>query len=222
MGIDWIPMRLKPGAYREAVLRLIAEQALAYRILEQHFYKEHNKYNREHYYDKSYLGEHYVEVISEHTLIHEWYSSIDEALRAKLDIEGDNHRVRGFTYTLIIPVEWRFHAYRTFLPDELPEHLKIWKSYVKAVENGEYQDYLRQLYMCHKSSFLHFAWRRLRDESESFLLSSDAMTQPSISSIYEQIEQLPCPNILPFPRWNNGQAIDPKQQARIRTKCCIS
>ncbi|GAA4442277.1 hypothetical protein [Bremerella cremea] len=97
-------------------------------------------------------------------------------------------RIYDVTGCEILPLPWRLDAYRTILPDELPQRLQTWLQFLNAAASGEYRGlleatyfYLQAIEYCQQ---LHTAKQVLRESQE---VTSSWATTREVQQLREQI-----------------------------------
>lgn len=145
------------------------------------------------------------------------------ALKSDLPISEPNStfRIGAISGIDIFPAEWRIECYRTYLPDEVPPQLEIWKHYLDAVRRGEYRAYLMQWYLYDEYRNLIEFWQEMRRIVELMAERSNAwVMRLKSTSLIDDIQSLPEPPTFPVPKWNEWKDItdEPDQHAEIAYK----
>jgi len=144
MGTDWTRMRPRGGVARPHLLHVIEQQAQAFQanpcFLDTSIPCFHS--------DNPEVEQRYVDASRELRSMLE-FPAYDDATDTPLD-DPDLPvcwRVYPITKMRFFPPQWRMHAHRTFLPEQLPDHLRLWKEWAAAVAGGHHQGYLLGLYL---------------------------------------------------------------------------
>ncbi|WP_344594512.1 hypothetical protein [Actinomadura vinacea] len=116
----------------------------------------------------------------------------------------DNYRrVMLFTLSPVFPAEWRLAAYRSYLPDELPQVLGAWMSHLEAVREGAHRAYLRAWYRYASSRQLAVEWSALRERALGTRGRSNAWAgRAELVDVRERILARPVPEVAPVPYWD--------------------
>jgi hypothetical protein len=114
----------------------------------------------------------------------------------------------------IFPPEWRRRTCRTYLPDELPGQLAVWKTYLSAVQQGEPRAYLLALFLYETSMALYVRWDDLVQVARRSHQHTDAWaTSAPFLAVRDAIEQLAPPTLHPAPLWATWQEPAPDHSA---------
>ena len=199
MGVDWFRMRPKADANPEVLIKLIHEQFTYFPYSGGHI---KSLYTDKILYDN----------LSEEQLTYyaTCYGESSKALQALLEIEPyppldfPNFevcwRVYPITYNLIFPRQLRRDAYRTFLPEELPKQLEIWKNYIADVHQGKLKPYLLDLYLYYISKSLYEHWEFFQDSAQASLSrTNNWVNKPALQLLQAQILNLTAPYRHPTP-----------------------
>jgi hypothetical protein len=197
MGQDWVRAKLRDGiSYDELALK-VREQKQA--TLELAWYWEGIYEFREEIPQRDF-SEAFQRLGAAHEAIVTFVCDEDRP-------EGDGPRELRRTYNItrnrIIPPEWRVEAMRSFLPDELREHLSKWREYVNRLRGGEHRGYLRELLTHYLSTYVVDYWRELQSLAQRARERTNLWAQNSeLIEIREQILALPEPSFHPAPVWS--------------------
>jgi len=203
MGADWFGMHPRPDVPRQELVELIEEQAYSIQALPQLWDSEPTIFSDQ------------AAVITGGELL-DRYKRSSQALASSLII--DKHlslndfpaswRIYVITQKRVFPPEWRLHAHRTYLPDELVGQLVIWKQYIQATQQGYYRRYLFDLYLYHLSLEIYEGWRELAELASASARETAAWAQrPILVDIRERIDNMPAPVLHPAPLWAQWQPI---------------
>ncbi len=200
MGIDWLRMRPRQGIARADVMALIEIQAASFQALLQFW-----EVSPRAFFDAEASAQ-------AERLYRDQYRASSRALEQALEFGEDTQafsvgwRVYPITRNPLFPPEWRLRAYRTYLPDELPEQLAQWKRYIGALEQGKYRGYLFALYLYEASLELYEQWAALAESANAARQKTTAWaTKPAFLAACEQIERLEPPTLHPAPLWSTWQ-----------------
>ncbi|TDB86063.1 hypothetical protein E1264_19045, partial [Actinomadura sp. KC216] len=120
-------------------------------------------------------------------------------ITALVDVEpGTSHRVIGLVLTPLLPAEWRFAMYRSFLPDELGRQVRLWRTHIAEARAGEHEPYLRAWYTYATTRQLTDRWTGLRHLAMDAAGRTNAWaTRPALVHVRTRI--LTCPPPEPSP-----------------------
>lgn len=209
MGQDWCRMRLRDGADVETVKRLIEEQALAWSQYQDSWsdftWSEADDYKK---YERKQATQAYVHAsnaLQDHLHIPVF---IDHTINLNAPaIMREQVRMGGVGYNDIFPEELRVHAFRTYLPDELPAQVAEWKNFIDGVRAGDYGAYLLDYHLYEQSHNAKLFWQELQENARSLSHRSNAWAQRLLAtSIPEQIFTLPEPITYALPAWTNDKS----------------
>ncbi|WP_433331009.1 hypothetical protein [Spirillospora sp. CA-294931] len=186
MGIDWIRMRPRHDDARLLLMELIKGQA-------DQFTAAHGML----WPDWDFLG------LPEYDL-HE-VPTEGQQLLARIEIDDRAEsciRVSRFSAIEVIPAEWRRAAYRTHLPDEVPDLLDTWIRHLDEVRQGRHLAYLAAWHAYLTSRALEEEWKVIRSYAVAALHRTNAwMRKPGVAEASEQVLNLPVPAVSPPPHW---------------------
>lgn len=196
MGQDWVQARLLPGAPLAEVARLVREQAKASFDL-RGSWESHSDFKDEAPpLDDADANQRFVECF------HGLLQFVEPNDRPEGDGPREVRRTYAVTRNRVFPPEWRTEAMRSFLPDDLRDHLKMWRAYVDEVRRGLHRGYLRELLIHEKSLHVVSYWRELqvlatraRDRTNHWA------RKPAVIDVRERILATPEPPIHPAPVW---------------------
>ena len=147
MGADWLRFKLKDNTDIELVKKLIEQQSKSCQSLwgwGSNFDTDMNRYN---ILKKIYL---------------QLYIDTSKKLKEMLEFSVWNNekgypedipklalsmRVYVITCNCCFPPLWRVLAHRTYLPEELKKQLEKWQRWIFEVQEGQHDEYLRELHL---------------------------------------------------------------------------
>lgn len=179
MGVDWIRMRPRAGGtvFAEAVRR----QALAFAA------------------SGCWSSEEFGHLDMPEPVTDE------PGMAALIDIDkrpGNTHRVNAFVYTPLLPAEWRFAAYSSFLPDELGRRVRQWRAHIAEVRAGGHRAYSRAWHAYSTSRRLAGQWAELRClAAEAGRRTNAWAVRPELIDVRERILARTPPAVSPAPKW---------------------
>jgi hypothetical protein len=195
-----------PEENRVEVIRLIQEQALAYKQWDPlgESYAEH------------FVNTERLNSLEERANAEQRFITSSTVLKELLDITrfrpsyehktGETYEVRRVIYMTAqeaFPAEWRLDAYRSYMPEEIPAILEEWESYLQAVRQGHYRAYLLETYLWHESRNAHDYWAEMQAAVKMAEEKDDGWAKHIISSeLPEQIRAFPEPVTYSLPRWS--------------------
>jgi hypothetical protein len=199
MGVDYCRISLKPGVDPEAVRPLVERQAEAAFRYGGFFY----------YYQEALVGR-----------VDPWHSdqaALEDFLRACEALEDrivfhtiqrngeeyrDTYRTLPITGGEIFPLEWQVAAHRTFLPDELPGFVKVWRDYLEQVERGWHRGYLTLSHVYQDWCFVREIWEELDGIARGVPDRANVWAQrPALLAVVESLASMGPPPDQPLPRW---------------------
>ena len=115
---------------------------------------------------------------------------------------GRTHRVNAFVLSPLLPAEWRFAAYRSYLPDELGRCVRKWHAHVAEVRDGQHRDHLRAWHAYKVTRDLASEWATLRRVASDARGRTNAWAvRPGLTDVRDRILALPTPPVSPAPLW---------------------
>jgi hypothetical protein len=196
MGQDWVQAHLLPDASLAEVARLVHEQAKASFDL--------RGYWESHYDFKDEVPS--LDDADAHRRFGECFEALVRFVEPNDRPEGDGPREVRRTYPVtrnqVFPPEWRTEAMRSFLPDDLRDHLKMWRAYVDEVRRGLHRGYLRELLAHDLSLDVVSYWRGLQLGAARARERTNKWAQkPAVIDVRERILATPQPPLHPAPVW---------------------
>ncbi|GAB3980274.1 hypothetical protein GCM10029978_077890 [Actinoallomurus acanthiterrae] len=190
MGIDWIRMRPVSGLSPERWAALVEAQVAAFTALGNWHEGE---------FDHLLGGR------------HPGAGSNEIARHVELDGGPDCYRrVGSFVYSPVLPAEWRLAAFRSFLPGELADHLRRWRTHLDEVRGGAHRGHLRAWYRYDVTSRYAQAWSLLRELAEDARERTNRWAlDPELRTVREEILAIPAPIVPPAPRWDSEHSLVP-------------
>jgi hypothetical protein len=193
VGIDWYRMRPRPGAARERLAALVAEQALALLQLPS-------------FWSADLLPG--TPLPEEDPAVLDAYQRSSRELAELLEMPDypptdipdldPRFRVYPIAGCEVFPPQSRLGAYRSFLPDELLAQLGRWRGWLDRVRQGTAEGYLCRLYAYETSLTWWQHATALRHALDGAVKRPDA---PSDAAKFrEACERVrACPEMLPLP-----------------------
>lgn len=124
------------------------------------------------------------------------------------DRPGNTHRVNALVLTPLLPAEWRFAMYRSFLPEDLARHISRWRAHMDEVRAGGHRGYLQAWYAYTMSQRIAEEWTTLRRLATTARTRTNAWAvRPALVEVRERITAMAEPTVSPPPRW--GRSHDP-------------
>ncbi|GLY79229.1 hypothetical protein [Actinoallomurus iriomotensis] len=211
MGVDWYRMRIRGGADRDELHRLIHEQAeLAWPV---HFHLAGPPERPEQpgwWDDEGFPGR-----IQPGGDTRQRYGRVVAALDERLHVAGTDSwskdidwdgfpgswRFSALGLHPLLPPEWRADALRTWLPEELPR--QRWSEHLEAVRSGRHRPYLLARYLHDVSARVRHGWDVLVGTAEATRERTNAWaSKPALVELREHLAALPEPAVRPAPRWS--------------------
>ncbi|MEV5751560.1 hypothetical protein AB0L00_27375 [Actinoallomurus sp. NPDC052308] len=182
MGIDWMRMRPVSDLSPECWAALVEAQATAFRALG----------NRR-------AGE------FDHLLGGPPPGSGSNRIARHVQVDSGPdcyRRVGSFVYSPVLPAEWRLAAFRSFLPGELADHLRRWRTHLDEVRGGAHRGYLRAWYHYDVTAQYAEAWSLLRERAEQARERTNRWAlAPELQAVREEILAIPAPTVPSAPYW---------------------
>lgn len=189
MGVDWVRMSPSPqvarGLLEEFIERQAAQFMAAISVYEDDF---------------RHLGLQVSAVVPD-----------SGSLARHVDVDkgpGSVRRVAFVTYCQVLPAEWRCAAYRSYLPGQLADTLRIWGSHLDRVRAGAHWDYYYAWYRYSTEYQLAAQWPVLRERA---LAARDRTNnwarRPALIDVRERILSAPGPLASPAPYWGQDCAV---------------
>lgn len=129
-----------------------------------------------------------------------------------------NFEVYVITYNSIFPPEWQRKAYRTFLAEDLYKQFGIWQSYISAIKQGKFQEYLLELYLYKYTDYFYKHWDSFRSYAQKSLAiasikrkNTSWANRSKLRSVKEQILNFTEPYLHPAPVWSGWKLQDNSQ-----------
>lgn len=223
MGTDWTRMRLKQGADRAELKRLVSRQAEAFQGMPAYWDTDPQAQTSGSYYHRT------------RDQFEPAYLEASEALKERLDFSHYDYetdqccdypdlapcwRVYPITGTKVFPPPWRLRAHRTILPDELASQIKEWRDWLSAVESGQFRRYLFDLYVYEATMLLYVHDELLRELAEvSMTRQTMWARRPEVVAVRQCILASPAPQFAPAPIGppaEDENFLDPTDDARYR------
>ncbi len=208
MGVDWYRMRPRKGMSKSHLSHAIEEQAAACRVILPP--------------GPGHAG---GEIGLDHEATEKavkWSQVLDALLVVEKDEPGQIvcWRIYPIAYNSVFPPEERLRAYRTILPDELPEQVARWMAWMDGVRNGAYESYLSRLYLHEISLRLCVHGQLLREAAQATLDSVNAWAKKEkFLRVREEVLKLeprvPPPSLVDSPS-RPGRATEREIAARDR------
>ena len=202
MGINWCRMSPKPDTDRGELLRLIEQQAIAFQGMPYYWATDpvetpdsyHENTRRQ--YEEQYLA-------SSRALegLLEFPHCDPDTGTANDDPTLDpSMRVYPITHNTIFPPQWRLQAHRTFLPEQLPGQIAIWKNWITDISEGCHRHYLLDLYLHETTMRLATHCQDLQSVAEGSLSKTAKwVATPDLVAVRKRIASFPIPTIYPAP-----------------------
>lgn len=226
MGIDWCRMRIRAGADRDELHRLVREQAeLAWPV---HFHLAGPPEPSEEpgwWGDEGFPGR--VEPSGD---TRQRYGRVVAAIEERLhvagldswreDVDWDEFpgcwRFSALGLHPLLPPEWRADALRTWLPEELPGRRQRWSSHLETVRSGRHRPYLLARYLHDVSAQVRHGWEVLIKTAAATEERTNAWaSRPALVELRTHLAALPAPVVQPAPRWSEWKhrhgEVDPDQ-----------
>jgi hypothetical protein len=129
-------------------------------------------------------------------------------------------RVNAVARWWFVPPQWRCQAFRSVLPDELPDQITAWHDWFAAVRSGGMRRYLAQLYLHEVTMALYGAWHGLQEGASLIRGLTNSWTKREhLQQLLPEIDGLSRPIIAPtpivIPTGNGDQSIDDTLLAAI-------
>jgi hypothetical protein len=200
MGVDWHRMKPKPGTDLTKLRELARAEAVAYQSMNGWYpVHETDPVARD-----IQLELHRVAC-----------GAATEAIRERTDWAGwDRERECATDYPDLVPT-WRVlvlsqnpifpplvrcQAFRTILPDELPDQLAAWRQWTEGVLHGDHDAYLRELHCYVTADWARYHWSCLhRTAVNSLSAIGGWASKPELVAVRDEILRLPEPAILRIP-----------------------
>ncbi|SPT63205.1 hypothetical protein [Actinomadura madurae] len=187
MGVDWVQMRPRPGISAASFDEAIRAQAAQFVASGCWFSDEFGHITRP---APATPGPRITEMVHVN------------------DRPGNTHRVNALVLTPLLPAEWRFAMYRSFLPEDLARHISRWRAHIDEVRAGGHRAYLQAWYAYTISQRLAEEWTTLRQLATNARTRTNAWAvRPALVEVRERITVMAEPTVSPPPRW--GRSHDP-------------
>lgn len=209
MGIDWVRMRVRDGVAPAELKDLADVQAKLARSVLCHAEPSADDRRR--------------------------YGAAWDGLTARLHVAGfdswdgdtdwtefpPSWRFNALGTHPLFPQEWQATALRTWLPAELPDHVRTWRDYLSAVRAGRYRHYLFAKYLHDQSTELLAEWRLMAGfAAETATRTSAWAAKPGLVAVRTRLTSLREPAVTsPAPAWPTDDAdgdVDPDQDPAYR------
>ncbi|MBC7811241.1 MAG: hypothetical protein H7175_08845, partial [Burkholderiales bacterium] len=208
MGEDWRWMRVPPQNLAE-IKQLIAEQALSYRQWGDGFLDDLHLFVSDMLADEDQQRAAFERYSAASQRLRELLIFLAEDVHRKSGPPAFIHRASVIGRNYLFPEPMRIATYRTYLPEEVPAQLKLWRDYVFAVRNGKYSGYLFHSYLHRESKNTLEFWNEMqfaidRARSGTYL----SAVRVNESSLPDKVRAIPKPvgYPLPAPRWADWEA----------------
>lgn len=206
MGISWIRMRPKASIEPGLLIALVERQAKAFQAMPyfwctdtietpEEFHQQTRELHENEYLESSRQLQECCE-----------FPEYDDETGSCIDLPDleFSFRVGAVKSNSTFPPIARMRALQTFLPDDLPDQVRIWKKWCEDVTSGLHTDYLRRLWAYETTMSLnHFGTELKRVAGLSLEETAKWATRPELKAVRDEIlagsvsEVLPAPVFIP-------------------------